>query len=111
MCIILDVDSLDLFNNRQNADMEPVRKWFGRKNNKFVYSPTKKFEQEWGKNSIKRHKLIQSWRQAGKLKQVDAKRVEQEAEKLEEKRQLKSNDYHIIALARIAKTESVDFKR
>ncbi len=100
MCIILDISCFHKFKDDTNEDIKPVRKWFGRRNNKFVYAPTNGFKSEW-ENSSERRNLLRQWRQAGKLKQENAEEVEKETKKLKSK--TKSNDPHIIALARIAK--------
>ena len=98
MCIILDVNCFNEFQDLKNQDMEPVRKWLKKENNKIVYSPTKKFQSDW-KGENKRRWLKQRIR-AGKLRQEDKRKVELKAEKL--KGNINSNDEHIIALAMVA---------
>ena len=101
MCVILDVNRLSDFQNQSNTDMEPMRKWFLKMNSKFVHSHTEKFQKDWKGETKKR--LLRKWKQAGKLRIVGKEKVEEETLKLEGK--IKSNDPHIIALARIAKVK------
>ncbi len=95
MCLILDANNYSNFLDRGNADMEPIRKWLGREG-KLAYSPTKKFE---GELTPKIKDQFAIYREAGKMKIVDKEKVQNEQNKLSG---LRSNDSHIIALAKVA---------
>ena len=98
MCCILDVNCLGEFKNPADENMAPVREWHERQNGKFVYAGTRKFRKDWEKEN--HQKLIRTWKRRGKLKTVDAGKVEKETATLEG--QIRSDDPHIIALARVA---------
>jgi len=103
MCLILDANKYGDFMNKDNEDMKPVRMWIegnGGKG-KLVYSPTDKFEQELKCFRKMRDKLLY-YQTRGKVKLVRKEKVEAEQAKLTG---LKSNDRHVIALARVAKVD------
>ena len=131
MCIILDVNSFREFRDQANEDMEPVRHWLNRSNGKIVYSPTGKFRSEWeagGGYQVMKELLYpgsapsspieMGWEQAvmelqrmGKFKLVSTEDVQAEAETLEQTSELRSDDPHIIALARIANAKVLVVQR
>lgn len=83
--------------NPDDEDMEPVRKWLNSRNGKLVYSNTEKFRREWNKGGMARWVLERS--RANQFKLV-SKGVQKKENEL--KGELRSNDEHIIGLARIA---------
>jgi len=99
MCIILDVNCFGDLMNHNNEDMEPVREWIKRRNsnNKIAFSSTDKFKREW---SGERKRRLRTWYGKGKIKMVSSQKVESEANRL--KGNIKSNDEHIIALAKVS---------
>ena len=96
MCLILDASKYGDFLNPDNKDMHPVKKWVEKKG-KIVYSPTQKFESEL---TGKIRTQFEHYTEAGKIKRIDKKLVEDQQNNLPK---LKSNDPHIIALAKVAK--------
>ncbi len=98
MCIILDANCFHKLLDPENQDMLPVRKWLDNKNGKIVFSPTKKFEEEWMKGKME--KQLKTWRSKGKIKLADKTKVDKKSNELQ--RKIKSNDPHIIALAMVA---------
>ena len=95
MCLILDASKYGDFINPNNADMLLVKKWVEKKG-KIVYSPTQKFESELT-GEIRTQ--FEYYTEAGKIKRIDKKLVEDQQNNLPK---LKSNDPHIIALAKVA---------
>ena len=95
MCIILDANCFNKFNDKCDGDMEPVRDWLYNRDGKIAYSTTEKFQQEWKQGRIDYLGL----NRAGKLKLVETG-VEEKAKELDGN--IKSDDPHIIALAIVA---------
>ena len=122
MCIILDANSFGKFNNKCDEDMKPVRKWVYGKYGKIVYSDTDRFRNEWkGSGEQLARELLQNqdarhssstkigWQEAvgqlrrrDKFKLIPAADMQAKADALEQTGELRSNDWHIIALAIIA---------
>jgi len=100
MCIILDNNTWgDFIKNKE--DMKPIRKWLEQKNGKLVYSNHIRF-QELSNNS--RRYLAEYYRQ-GKAHLIPHEKVEKEIEKINiQNDQLKSNDLHILGLAKASNT-------
>ena len=107
MCIILDANVFGEFKKRdkgkKDEDMEPIWNWLDKGYGKIVYSPTKKFKEEWRKGGMRNQ--MQMLNQAGKLKLVLADDVEKKVDALKQTIKLRSNDWHIIALAKIAEVK------
>ena len=107
MCIILDANVFGEFKKRdkgkKDEDMEPIWDWLDEEYGKIVYSPTKKFREEWRRGGMKNQ--MRTLSQAGKLKLVLADDVEKKVDALKQTIKLRSNDWHIIALAKIAKVK------
>ncbi len=95
MCVILDACMYSDFCDPQNHHMKPLRKWID-KNGKIAYSATKKFESELPERM---KGIFASYREAGKLKLVNKGAVMRIQNSLTG---LRSNDPHIIALAKVA---------
>ena len=107
MCIILDANVFGEFKKRdkgkKDEDMEPIWNWLDKGHGKIVYSATKKFKQEWRKGGMRDQ--MRALSQAGKIKQESPENVQARADALKQTGKLKSNDWHIIALAKIAKVK------
>ena len=101
MCIILDTNTFHRFNNPDDMDMEPVRKWLRGRHGKIAYSTTAKLKNEWDAGGM-RHQRDELMR-AGKLKLVSPDEHRKKENELKGK--TRSNDEHIIALALVAKVE------
>lgn len=97
MCIIIDATVFSKFLSEDDADMQPVRDWIENKNGRIAYSPTKTFLRELGRYRPM-EEAIEEYHSRGKLKQIQEERVVAREKNLD-KRLLKSNDSHIIALA------------
>lgn len=74
-----------------------VHKWLYNQGGKLVYSPTEKFKGETRSPRIR--SFLKALSEAGKLKQVSSRLVEEKQRTLSG---LKSDDPHIIALALVA---------
>ena len=98
MCIIVDANTFHKFKEPDNEDMEPVWTWLEKRDGKIAYADTEKLEDEWDNGGMQN--LRNQLRQAGKLKVVSSKDVQEKADEL--KGEIASNDEHIIALALIA---------
>lgn len=103
MCIILDVNCFTEFKNENDQNMAPVRKWFNQENSKIAYAPTQQFREEWEQVSDAKRRQLKTWSRAGKLKMESKKKVENEIQNVKDR--IKSDDPHIIALARVAKVK------
>ena len=101
MCIILDTNTFHRFNNPDDMDMEPVRKWLHGKHGKIAYSTTAKLKNEWDAGGM-RHRRDELMR-AGKLKLVPPDEHQEKENELKGKTE--SDDEHIIALALVAKVK------
>ena len=96
MCIIIDANKIGEFLDADNDDMEPVRAWlseFG----KIVYSVSGNSKEEREQYQSFPHKFLE-YSRANKLIRVNPSDVEKEIKNLPN---LKSNDQHIIALAKL----------
>lgn len=104
MCLILDSNKFSDFANGK-PDMLPVKKWI-ESGGRIAYAPTPKLKKEFtGEHTPQAFlQLFRDYRRAEKVKIVNEKEVSEEEKKLK-KLPLKSNDSHIIALARIAKVK------
>ena len=96
MCIIIDSNKWTDFSN-QTDDMKPVHKWL-EKHGKLVYSddPTIKKELRESQN-----KTLIEYLRAGKAVFISSEKVSTKVEEIQKsKYQLKSNDIHILGLAK-----------
>lgn len=98
MCLILDANKYSNFLNPNNEDMYPVKNWIENKNGKIVYARINKMEKELDSYPPMREQF-NIYRDAGKLKIIALDEVEEAQNNLP---QLKSDDPHIIALAKVA---------
>ena len=101
--MILDAHKwADFFKNTE--DMKPVHRWIN-KSGKIVYSNHQKIESEIKKSTGKKAmRYLEEKRRAGKAKFISKEAV-MTAKKDIEKLTRKSNDIHILALARASKTK------
>ena len=96
MCIILDANRWGDFSN-QKEDMKPIHKWLEKQNGKLVYSDHSKIQQEL--NQLQKNNLVE-YRRAGKALLVPGKQVEEKVKEIKKEHELKSDDSHILGLAK-----------
>lgn len=99
MCIIVDTNCLNDLNNPQNEDMKPVRDWL-KKHGSLIYTTGGKYGEELKHSAIK-NQLVK-WRQSNQFKQIKQKDKLEEQENQFKRMALKSDDPHILALAKVA---------
>ena len=106
MCLILDANKFGSFFDQENVSMQPVRDWHNKGKNSFVCSLTKKLRKELASDS-RMEKSFPEWVSNGKMLIVNKQEVEEEEINLKNSSSitLKSDDGHIIALARVAKVK------
>ena len=97
MCAILDANMFGKYNDPNDTDMKPVKKWIEEDGGRFVYSPTDKLKKELNK-SPNIAKLFALYRDK-QVTYFDKDEVEAAEKRL---KGLASNDFHIIALAQVA---------
>ena len=79
--------------------MQPVHKWL-EKNGKLVYSDHKLFQKEL---TLDQRTTLEEYYQSGKARFVPEKEVEKTIMDLRKNKEIKSNDIHILALAKANK--------
>lgn len=99
MCIILDANQKNSFIDLNNDDMEPVRKIIEAGDLKIVYAKTSKFQREYGKAMWSR---LLRYRVDGQAVLFSNEQIDTEIKKLGKIKKIKSDDNHILALARIS---------
>ena len=100
MCIIVDANRLGkLLSEPPDEDAAPIRRWLERANGTLVYSTEGKFRGELGGKA--RTKLA-NYSRAGKARLIAADRFADDERLLREDRRLKSDDPHVLALARFS---------
>ena len=100
MCMILDANMWGDF-LKPTQDMQPIHRWLKKQNGKLVYSDYQTFETELTqqqKEILKRHK------QNNKARFIPEEEVQKATNQIEAKHQLKSNDTHILGLAKASQT-------
>ena len=101
MCMILDVNMWSDFLN-QKETLKPVHKWLENQNGKLTYSDHKKLQKE----MTKEYRLnLETYHQAGRTRFVPKKEVSKEISKIKKAHTLKSNDIHILGLAKASKAK------
>lgn len=95
MCIIVDANRLGALANPDDADAKPVRAWLNR-GGRIVYSTDGAFAQE-----VSRRALL-TYDRAGKATRVPAARFADDKCSLRADADLRSDDPHVLALARAA---------
>ena len=102
MCIIVDANRLGVFLAEPTQDeVRPIYDWLRRRKGKLVYSTGGQFASEVGRGL--REKL-QSLVEADLAKYVPAEEFEEEEKLLRENQFVRSNDLHVLALARKTQT-------
>ena len=100
MCVIIDADvAARVFAVPPEDDFAPLWKWIEHKSGKIVFGFAGKLGVEWKKLAKAKRRLLQMWR-AGQALQVPATRIEAEENAVTKLAICKSNDPHVIALAR-----------
>ena len=99
--MILDVHQWPGFSEKK-ADLLPVHEWLEKGNGKLVYSNHKSFEKELTK---KQKTVLKGYNQSGKARFFPAKQVAKEASEIKNNHKLKSNDIHILGLAKAARAK------
>lgn len=96
-CIIVDASKFKEFFNSTNKDSEPVRKWLNN-GGKLIYSTCGKFAQDFSKH--KKKIMLKNYVRDGKAFLVPCKRFIAQEQYFKNCKLLKSNDPHILALAK-----------
>lgn len=98
MCIIVDANKLDVFlADPADENSRPIRRWLGQGAGSIVYSTEGKFAQEIrGRAKAK----LADYVRAGRAKHVPASLFADEERKLETQADIRSDDPHVLALAR-----------
>ena len=100
MCIIVDANRMSKFLSKpKNEDVEPIYKWVNGPG-RLVYSTGGKFR-ELGRPT--RQKLARL-AQTGQAKHIPASSFEKEERQFENNNEVRSDDYHILALAKVSGT-------
>lgn len=100
MCIIVDTNRIgDFFSKPNNDDVDPIHKWLERKFGVLIYSTGSKFADEL---QYKTRRLLKEYAKAGHAKLIPASVFEEDEQHLQENPAVKSNDCHVLALARVA---------
>ena len=98
MCIIVDSNQWGDF-LKYKEDMKPIHQWLENQNGKLVYSNHETFKRE-----INQKTFIE-YSRAGKTKFFSSEKVNSEIEKIQNQYTLKSNDMHILGLAKASNTK------
>ena len=115
MCMILDNDSWGDF-SKHKENMKPIHNWLKKRNGTLVYSNHSAFREL----SIRYQRSLILYVRDGKAKIIPKENVAREIQKIKKAYTLKSNDPHIIALAKASNTTvlctkdkklQIDFKK
>ncbi len=101
MCMILDINMWPDFFNKTIA-MQSVHKWLEKKNGKLVYSNHELFQKELTQNQ---RTALQEYSRKGQARLVPKKQVEQKITSLRADNTFKSNDIHILGLAKAVRVK------
>ena len=117
MCIIIDTNKMSAFlKDHSSVDMEPIHTWLSKRWGPLVYTAYGKYGEEL--KSVKNR--FQEYARSGRVHLVDKSKIIPEENKLQTIKLHKSNDIHILALARASgarllytedKTLMADFKK
>ena len=100
MCIIVDTNKLGAFlADPADEDSGPIREWLGRGAGSIVYSTGSKFAQEI-QGRVKAR--LADYVRAGRAKLIPESRFSDDERKLKNRADLRSDDPHVLALARAA---------
>ena len=101
MCIIVDADRIvDFFSKPNNEDAAPIHKWLEKKLGVLIYSTGSKFA---GELQQKTRRALLEYVKAGYAKPISASDFQEEQHRLQKNSAVKSNDCHVLALAKFAK--------
>jgi len=101
MCIIVDTDRLGVFLSNPTADDAlPIHEWLTQRGGKLVYSAGGQFGAEIGGRSKRR--LAEHYR-AGRATEIPAKEFHADEQQLRNNSAVRSNDFHVLALARYSR--------
>lgn len=97
MCIIIDTNTFGDFSKPSDRTVVALQRWLGSKQGKVIYSPIEEWE-------VFPKELLRSLMRSDSLTLIPSEEVYKEAERLEAdtELQLKSNDAHILAVARLS---------
>ncbi len=101
MCIILDANCVSSYLDKDNTDMKPVKKWVDTKG-KIVFSAEEQIKKEL-EHHTEMFNLLDAYRKIGKVKMLNKEKVEYTVKELKNTKGLKSNDKHILALAKVGR--------
>ncbi len=101
MCLIVDADRMGIFlETPEHADAKPVHQWLRRGVGRLVYSTGGKFDSELYRRA---RELLGAYRRAGSATLVPEDTFRDDALRLKEEARLRSNDAHVLALARASR--------
>ncbi len=100
MCIIIDTNKLDNFlADPADSDSRPIHNWINRGKGRVVYSTGHKFAEELQEKAKAKLKVLSD---RGLARLMPDDEVSHVAHKLSLNHQVKSNDTHVLALAKIS---------
>jgi len=98
MCIIVDTNRMSEFLcSQKKEDVAPIHQWLKKRHGFLIYSTGDKFSDE---VKHKARKILQQFMNAGYAKLVPSHEFIEDAKSLRENATVKSDDYHVLALAR-----------
>ena len=101
MCLIVDADRMGVFlETPEHEDARPVHEWLRRGVGRLVYSTGGKFDAELYQRA---RELLGAYRRAGRATFVPEDTFRDDAHRLNEDVELRSNDAHVLALARASR--------
>jgi len=100
MRIIIDANRPGIFlSSPQDENVAPIHEWLNRRHGFLVYSTGAEFANEIG---AKARKQLQGYVQAGSAKLISSSELEADKQYLQRDSNVKSDDHHILALARVS---------
>ena len=98
MCIIVDADRIGRFlRDPTDDDSEPIRRWIDRGGGVVVYATEERFRKEIVRSAKDR---LAEYVRAGKARHIAIERFGEDVKELRHSGRLRSNDAHVLALAR-----------
>ena len=99
--MILDVNMWPDFCS-QKEPLQPIHRWLDKQNGKLSYSDHK----DWKKEMTQQHReALEKYHQAGQARFVPKEEVSKEISNIKKEHTPKSNDIHILGLAKASKTK------
>ena len=100
MCVIVDANAAaETLASTPSEDAVPVRNWLEKANGRMVFGGV--LQDELAKVKTAWRSIYKLW-QAGRAIQIPRSRIEQETSIIKAKHALRSDDPHVIALARVS---------